>query len=115
MDLIMRIKKIFLFILLFLALQQISYAESPLQIKTRAWPTQVAIGDEVKLLVHIRRPRSFSIVPPSSQTPLSPFEVKGAEVLNYREMGPLVQQTFLLRLTVFQLGDLQIPPFPINY
>jgi len=47
--------------------------------------------------------------------PLGSFEVTSVAVSAYREMGSSIQQTFLLRLTIFEIGEFQIPPFSISY
>jgi len=107
--------KIFLICLFTLLISGFAHAESPLEVKTRAWPVQVTIGGEIKLFIQIRRPRSFSIIPPSPKMPLGSFEVTSVAVSAYREMGSSIQQTFLLRLTIFEIGEFQIPPFSISY
>ncbi len=91
-----------------------SWADS-VNVKARAWPTQIKIGDEIKLSIQIEYPRNFSIKPLSFKTPVAPFEIKNVEMASPRETGPSAQQTFLVKLTVFQLGDLQIPPLPVNF
>ncbi|PIU40076.1 MAG: hypothetical protein COT00_03610 [Candidatus Omnitrophica bacterium CG07_land_8_20_14_0_80_50_8] len=111
----MKPSKIFLICLFTLLISGFAHAESPLEVKTRAWPVQVTIGGEIKLFIQIRRPRSFSIIPPSPKMPLGSFEVTSVAVSAYREMGSSIQQTFLLRLTIFEIGEFQIPPFSISY
>lgn len=112
----MKINKIFLinFFSLFVFLSGAS-AEGLLQIKTRAWPTQVTIGDEIKLTVQVERPRGFSIIALSPKTAVEPFEIKNMETFSYDEKAQTIKQTFLFKLTIFQLGEIQIPPIPINF
>ena len=52
-----------------------------MQIKTRAWPAHITIGDEIRLFVQIERPRNISIKPFSPKTPLAPFEIKNVEAV----------------------------------
>lgn len=104
-----------IFIFLSFTLLSSSYAEGPLQLKARAWPTKIAIGDEIRFVIQVDRPRSFSITPPSPKTSIAPFEIKSVEVSSYSEKVGFVRQTFLLKVTVFELGELQIPPMAIHY
>ena len=112
----MKIKKLFFisFFSLFI-FAGFSDAEGPLQIKTRAWPTKITLGDEIKLTVQVQRPKGFSIIPPAPKTSIAPFEIKKVEDFSYSETADAIRQTFQLKLTVFQLGKLQIPPIQINF
>ena len=111
----MKISKIFISIFCLFLIGRISYANDPVQVKTHAWPLQVTLGDEIKLFIQIERPKGYSIEPLSPQLPLGPFEIKNIEVFSYDESSPIVRQTFLLKLTVFQLGQVTIPPHPIHF
>ena len=112
----MKIKKLFFisFFSLFI-FAGFSDAEGPLQIKTRAWPTKITLGDEIKLTIQVERPKGFSVVSPSPKTPVTPFEIKKIEDFSYSETEHTIRQTFQLKLTTFQLGKLQIPPISINF
>lgn len=105
-----------IFILLGFIFAASSYAnEGPLRVRSRAWPTKVTLGDEIKLMIKVDRPRGYSISPPTVKTPVPPFEIKSVDVSSYREDARSVSQTYSIKLTVFQLGDLQIPPLAISY
>ncbi len=108
-------KKFFLLTFFIFALQQSSIADGLFQVKTRAWPTKITIGDEIKLSVQISHPRNFSIVTPSPKTSVASFEIKSVAAASSRDVGEMVEQTFVLKLTVFQLGEQQIPPFPVYF
>ena len=112
----MKIKKLFLISFFSLLIfGNSSYAEGPLQIKTRAWPTKITLGDEIKLTIQIESPKGFSIIPLSIKTSAAPFEIKRIEDLSYSETEHIIRQAFQLKLTTFQLGKLQIPPISINF
>ena len=91
------------------------YADSSvIEVKARAWPTRVTMGDEIKFVIRVSHPvgRSLKSLPPD--TNLSPFEIKTAAPLSSKEIGGHVEEVAVLTLAVFQLGDLQIPAIPLT-
>ena len=75
----------------------------------------MTLGDEIRLLVQVDRPRKFTVTVPSDQLRLDPFEVKRLEVSPFVEGKNRVRETFVITLTVFELGDLQVPPVMVRY
>ncbi len=118
-----RLSKIFLFLVFFLAPTSdlrpptLFAAEriSPVTVQARVLKSKIRIGDEVRLILQVDHPRKYSILPPNQKLDLSPFEVKKAETVPVKKGQNRVQETFRLTLTVFQTGDLEIPPIPVHY
>jgi hypothetical protein len=90
-------------------------ASSSVEVEVRAIPDQAKIGDEIRLYVQAQRPRKYSVLAPSRQTALEPFEIKKIERLPHTGDKNRVCDTFVITLTVFTLGDLEIPSFPVRY
>lgn len=82
--------------------------------EARVLKDRIKIGDEIRLLLQIEHPRKFTITPPDEKLDLSPFEIKRVEPVPVRKGQNRVQQTFRLTLTVFETGDLKIPPIPVQ-
>lgn len=85
------------------------------RVLARAWPTRVTLGDEIRFFILTERPLAYKVELPSPKTNLGPFEIKKAEVLPVRLRQGAVSDTFLLTLTVFELGDVRIPPIALTY
>ncbi len=100
-------------VLLSLLFSNISYAGS-VTAEARAWPTRVTMGDEIKFVIRVSHPvgRSLKLLP--SDTNLSPLEIKTAAPFSSKEINGGVEEVAVLTLTVFQLGDLQIPAIPLT-
>jgi len=81
----------------------------------RVLKSKMKIGDELRLLLQVEHPRKYSVVPPSEKLDLSPFEIKKVEPAPSRKGQNRVQETTRFTLTVFQTGNLQIPPIPVRY
>ena len=91
------------------------YADSSvIEVKTRAWPTRVAMGDEIKLAIRVSHPIGYSLKSLPPDTNLSPFEMKTAAPFSSKETGGRVEEVAVLPLAVFQLGDLQIPAISLT-
>ncbi|HXV18591.1 MAG TPA: hypothetical protein VD883_00765, partial [Candidatus Omnitrophota bacterium] len=86
-----------------------------IQVETRAWPTKVMLGDEIKLSIKVDHPSGWTVPSPSPKTNVAPFEIKRVEPRAAIQRGNRTEQTFVVVLTVFELGDLQVPAFPFNY
>lgn len=93
----------------------LSHAASPVTVEVRAIPDKAKIGDEIKLFVKIERPKKFTVYAPTEKLKLSPFEIKKVEQMPWERGKNRVQETYALTLTVFELGDLSVPAFPIRY
>jgi hypothetical protein len=99
----------------FLPLAAYSYAQTPVTVTARAVPSKVTIGDEIRLLVQVDRPRKYSVAVPAGEQRLDPFEVKRVETTPFADGRNRVRETFVVVLTVFELGDLEIPPVMVKY
>lgn len=86
-----------------------------IQVETRAWPTKAMLGDEIKLSIKVDHPSGWTVPSPSPKTNVAPFEIKRVEPRAAIQRGSRTEQTFVAVLTVFELGDLQVPAFPFNY
>jgi hypothetical protein len=93
---------------------RLSLAASSVTIEARAIPDRVTIGDSIRLYVQIERPKKVSIVPLDPKLNLAPFEIKKIETPPYARGMNRVRETFIVTLTVFELGDLKIPPLEIH-
>ncbi len=115
-----RKRKFFYFSLIFLLsstfyLLTAAYAtQSSVDIKAIAVPSRVKVGDEIRLLIQAERPKRLTLVPPPIATNVAPFEIKKVETSPYVEGKNRVRETFIVTLTVFELGDLKIPAIPIS-
>ena len=88
---------------------------SPIEVTARVLKSKIKIGDELRLLVQVDRPRKFTVSPPSEKADLSPFEVKHMDAAPVVRGQNRVQETYGFTLTVFEIGDLKIPSLPIRY
>ncbi|MGH7197178.1 MAG: hypothetical protein ACREH5_00320 [Candidatus Omnitrophota bacterium] len=102
-------------ILAVLFLQPLAFAAAPVTVTARAVPSTVTIGDEIRLLVQVDRPRKYAVSIRSDELRLDPFEVKRLEISPFVEGKNRVRETFIIVLTVFELGDLQVPPVIVQY
>lgn len=92
-----------------------AYAVEPVQATAKVLKNKIKIGDEIRFLVQIERPRKFSVIPPAQKIDLSPFEVKSRDPEATIKGSNRVLETYGYTLTVFELGDLQIPSVTIHY
>src|SRR3989338_8787024 len=103
-------------LMLFLALSSSSRAENGIvNVNARVWPLKATIGDEIKLIVTVDRPKDVSIQLPTPDMNLAPFELKRAEVSASSENQGRVREALTLTLTTFELGDLNVPPVVLRY
>jgi hypothetical protein len=75
--------------------------------------TLVTVGDRVRMTVLVEHAAGARVAWPDSLD-LSPFEVLGAEALPPAPQGERVRWGAVLVLTVFELGELEIPSFDIT-
>jgi hypothetical protein len=97
-----------------LSFGHLSYAQD-IELKARVWPTKARLGDEIKFSIWVEHPKGMTVTPPTLETRLAPFEIKSVETKPVVEKGGRIQETFLLTITTFELGDLKIPPVLIRY
>ena len=90
-------------------------ADANVAVEARVLRSRIRIGDEVRLLLSVEHPRKYSITPPSEKLNLSPFEIKRIEPEVLRTGQNRIRETFKLTLTVFQTGDLKVPPVPVEF
>ncbi len=88
---------------------------SPVEVSARVLKSRIKIGDEVRLLVQVDRPRKYTVTPPSPKTDLSPFEIKKVDAQPTVKGQNRVQETYGLTLTVFEVGAVKVPPITIRY
>ena len=112
-------KKLHFFMLTFLSLTtynlQLVHADANVSAEVRALRSSIRIGDEVRLLLTVEHPRKYSVTFPSEKINVSPFEVKNVDPEVIRKGQNRVRETFRLTLTVFQIGDLKVPPITVQY
>ncbi len=87
----------------------------PVQATAKVLKSKIKIGDEIRFLVQVDYPRKFLVTLPSEKMNLSPFEIKKIDVAPTRKGQNRVQESYGLTLTVFEIGDLKIPPLSIHY
>lgn len=83
--------------------------------EARALPAKATVGDEIRLVVRVERPKSVVIEPPAPGNALAPFEVKRVDVAPFLTGKNRVVETVTLTLTVFETGKLTVPPVEIRY
>jgi len=86
-------------------------AQAP-RVRTALDTTLVSVGDRLQLTVTVEHAPGQTVVWPDSLS-LDPFEILGAEALAPTEVGGRVVSGVRLTLTVFELGDLEVPAFEL--
>ena len=81
----------------------------------RALKNKIKLGDELRYLVQVERPRQYSITPLPARIPVTPFEVKRRDEAPVRTGENRVKETFGFTLTAFELGKLTIPSISVQY
>lgn len=103
--------------LLVLASLLLVLAASPVtaqsRVRTTVDTTLVTVGDRIVLSVSVDHPGATSVGWPDSLD-LAPFEVLDARLLPPEQVGEGYRSTMQLALTVFELGELEIPSFEIS-
>ena len=89
--------------------------EDAVKVSSRVLPTKAHLGDELRLLIQVSSPDGYSVTPPSDKNKLTPFEIKRVEARPAIKNNGYRIDTFVLTLTVFELGDLTVPPVSIIY
>ena len=92
-------------------------AEKAVQVEVaaRVLKSKIKIGDEIRFLVQVEHPRKYTITPPSAKTDLAPFEIKKMDASPTVKGQNRVQETYGFTLTVFEMGELKIPPLTVRY
>jgi hypothetical protein len=81
----------------------------------RAVPSKATVGDEIRLMVRVERPKAYDVEPPSDKLQLAPFELKRVEISPVAAGTNRVTETFTLIVTAFQTGELTVPSFTLAY
>lgn len=119
-----RQNKHFFFLIFFLFLFPLSSplfpccaAQSAQQVRAtaKAMKNKIKIGDELRYLVQVERPRNYTVLPLTEKVPLAPFEVKRIDAVPARTGENRVKETFGMTLTIFELGKFIIPSIPVQY
>lgn len=84
-------------------------------VEARVLKDKVKIGDEIRLLLKVEHPRTFTLEALDPKMPVSPFEIKRLEPIPVRRGQNRVEETFRMTLLVFGTGQLQVPPIPVRY
>ena len=82
------------------------------RVTTAVDPARVTVGDRITLTVTVEHDRATRVEWPDSLD-LTPFEVLDASALPSTSTGGLSRSTAVLTLTVFELGELEIPSFSV--
>ena len=88
---------------------------SPVAATVHMIKSKIRIGDEVRLLVQVDRPRKFKILPLDPKINVAPFEIKSIDGAPVVKGQNRIQEIYGVTLTVFEIGDLKIPSFSIRY
>ncbi len=90
-------------------------ADANVTASARVLRDRVRIGDEVRLLLLVEHPRKYTVTAPGQKMNLSPFEVKRVEAEPFRTGQNRIRETYRMTLTVFQTGDLTVPPITVQF
>ncbi|MEM7414632.1 MAG: hypothetical protein AAF389_03985 [Gemmatimonadota bacterium] len=82
-------------------------------LRTALDTTLLNVGDRMVLTVQVEHPSGATVVWPDSLD-LTPFEVLGAGVGRPESTGDRVRSTAAFELTTFELGELELPSFPVD-
>ncbi len=111
----MRLRKILFVIAALLPLGALPAGALPVSAEVRAVPSKGTVGDEIRLIVRVERPKAYTVEPPSDKLKLEPFELKRVEISPAATGKNRVTETFILTVTAFQTGDLTVPSFTLAY
>ena len=75
--------------------------------------TLISVGDRISYSIVVEHPSAATVLWPDSLS-LAPFEILDAELLPMVSEGARAASTLRLSLTVFELGDLQIPSVEVG-
>ncbi len=87
-------------------------AQAP-RVRTGLDTTLVSVGDRLQLTVTVEHAPGGSVAWPDSLS-LEPFEILGAELLAPTQVEGRIVTGLRLTLTIFELGDLEIPRFDFS-
>ena len=109
-------KKFFVafFVLVSVSASSGAWAADPVTAKARAIPAKMTVGDEIHLYIEVERPKTYSILPLPPKVMVAPFEVKKIESLPPSGKNR-IRERFVLTLTVFEVGKLEIRPIIVRY
>ena len=110
-------KKRALFFLLFLSFSDaaVVFAAPSITAEARVLKPKVKIGDDIRLLLRIEHPRTVTLIPPTKDLSIAPFEIKRIEPVPVIKGQNRVEETYRMTLTVFGTGELEIPPITVRY
>ena len=91
-------------------------AEGPVSIQIRAQPTEITLGDHIRLLLTLRSPKDTNVEIPNIGQALSPFEVlKVRPTPTQRSNSPNNVIEVEYTITIFTVGQISIPPVAVYY
>ncbi len=88
---------------------------APITLETKLLKDKIQIGDEFKLYILVDRPRKVTVSAPDPKVNIKPFEIKSVQLSPVKKGQNRIQETYILTMTVFELGDLKIPPITMPY
>lgn len=93
---------------------EVSDPDAPVAVTTRLSPDPSHIGDLLRLEVIAAYPQGFSVNLPIGLD-LAPLEVVGVEEGEPESSGVGLRKTFTVTLQYFDVGEAQVPAFPLTY
>ncbi len=105
---------VFLSVVLCLGISVVCTA-APIEVKAGLTENKARLGDEIIVIVEVLRTADTEVRVPAAGADLSPFEVKGSALLRSVNEQGKVREVHRLVLTVFELGDLRLPPVPVSF
>ena len=104
-----------LWLILSLAIYSGAAFADAVQLKTLVTPSKATLGDEIRLVLQVSSPDTYSVTTPSDKNKPAPFELKRVETRPTRRENGYRIDTFVLVLTCFETGDMTVPPVPVVY
>jgi hypothetical protein len=89
-------------------------AESPVAVSTRISPNPCSIGDVLELEVVAAYPRGITVNLPIGLD-FEPLHLVGIEESDPEPTGEELRKTFRVKLQYFDVGEAQVPSFPLTY
>lgn len=92
-----------------------AHAENALSVTARAWPKNVTVGQEIRVLIQVTGVKGYEVQAPDAQANIAPFEIKSVRALPAVNEKGIEQENFEVIAAIFQTGDAAIPPIRIRY
>ncbi len=99
----------------FLLFGSVAEAKPPVQWYTRLDKDVVTVGDEITYEISVTHPKGIIVQFPTEEKVFDPFELKRHRPFPRREEGIQVTEGIRYVLTIFRVGEWQIPALTIDY